>query len=1032
MLYPHSKDERLTAELFNNPGSEYRGTPFWSWNNKLDEGQLCRQIDMLKAMGMGGFHMHSRTGMATPYLSDEFMNKVKACVEKARKEKMLAWLYDEDRWPSGAAGGIVTREDRFRGRYLLITPTPYGQGQVGQENISASRGGRGENGKLLARYAVALDESGCLGGYRRLAPDEQPGGPEAVWYVYVELQGKSPWYNNESYVDTLNPEAIKKFVQVTHERYKQAIGGDFGGVVPAIFTDEPQFTRKASLGFASEKRDINLPWTDDFPATYKEAYGADVMATLPELLWNLPDGKPSLARYRYHDHVSERFAQAFADTVGNWCRDNGIALTGHMMEEVTLESQTNAIGDCMRSYRSFQLPGIDILCDRREFTTAKQAQSAANQYGWPGVLSELYGVTGWEFDFRGHKLQGDWQAALGVTVRVQHLTWVSMAGEAKRDYPASIGYQSPWWREYPAVEDHFARLNTALTRGKNAARVAVVHPVESYWVQYGPKEQTGAKREALDHHFSDVTNWLLQGMIDFDFLCESTLPAQCKAGGAPLRVGEMAYDAVVVPQCDTLRATTLERLEAFQRAGGTLVFLGAPPTLCDAQPSPRAALLAEKSVRADPTGIALLHALEDVRMVDVRESNGLPVKNLLHQLRNDGSGKWLFLCQAQNPASPDVPRRQSIAVRVRGSFAAVLFDTLTGQIAPVPCTHAGGWTLIDAALNLHDSLLYRLEPASAAQAAARAEKAEYGPPAYLTGTHAVTLDEPNVLLLDVAEYRFDGGDAWQAREELLRIDNQIRRSAGYPLRQGHVAQPWVVPDEPAAHTAHLRFIINSETALSGCLLACENAQDVTAVLNGQRVTSAPSGFFTDESIMTRALPALRAGENELLLSVPVSPRMGLEWCYLLGDFGVRVEGTSRTLTPKVTALGFGDYTAQGLPYYGGNVTYHVEADLAGASLLTVPQYRGGLLTVAVDGGAPRRLIYAPYQMELNLPAGRHRLDITCYGHRYNCFGAVHNCNDLTTWHGPGAWRTEDEAWSYEYRLRRTGVLVSPMIQPRKG
>ncbi len=64
------------------------------------------------------------------------------------------------------------------------------------------------------------------------------------------------------------------------------------------------------------------------------------------------------------------------------------------------------------------------------------------------MLSELYGVTDWSYDFRGHKLQGDWQAAMGVTVRVHHLTWVSMEGEAKRDYPASIGYQSPWYKEY--------------------------------------------------------------------------------------------------------------------------------------------------------------------------------------------------------------------------------------------------------------------------------------------------------------------------------------------------------------------------------------------------------------------------------------------------------------------------------------------------------------------------------------------------------------------------------------------------------
>jgi len=82
-----------------------------------------------------------------------------------------------------------------------------------------------------------------------------------------------------------------------------------------------------------------------------------------------------------------------------------------MMDEATLEMQTRSLGEAMRSYRSFQLPGIDMLLDGREYTTAKQAQSAVHQYGREGVLSELYGVTNWDFDFRGHKLQGDWQAA---------------------------------------------------------------------------------------------------------------------------------------------------------------------------------------------------------------------------------------------------------------------------------------------------------------------------------------------------------------------------------------------------------------------------------------------------------------------------------------------------------------------------------------------------------------------------------------------------------------------------------------------
>ena len=77
-LYPKNTSVDLDPELFRNPTAEYRGTPFWSWNCKLDVGQLERQIDVLREMGFGGFHMHSRTGLETDYLGDEFMAAVKA------------------------------------------------------------------------------------------------------------------------------------------------------------------------------------------------------------------------------------------------------------------------------------------------------------------------------------------------------------------------------------------------------------------------------------------------------------------------------------------------------------------------------------------------------------------------------------------------------------------------------------------------------------------------------------------------------------------------------------------------------------------------------------------------------------------------------------------------------------------------------------------------------------------------------------------------------------------------------------------
>ena len=76
MLYKKNFQKTLDEKLFKNPTAEYRGTPFWAWNCKLNENMLLEQIEYLKEMGFGGFYMHTRAGMETPYLGEEFMNMV--------------------------------------------------------------------------------------------------------------------------------------------------------------------------------------------------------------------------------------------------------------------------------------------------------------------------------------------------------------------------------------------------------------------------------------------------------------------------------------------------------------------------------------------------------------------------------------------------------------------------------------------------------------------------------------------------------------------------------------------------------------------------------------------------------------------------------------------------------------------------------------------------------------------------------------------------------------------------------------------
>ena len=1028
MFYPENQKKRLDEKTFRNPPCEYRAAPFWAWNCDLNKDLLLREIDQMKRMGMGGFHMHVRTGMSTTYLSDGFMQLIRDCVDKAKEERMRAYLYDEDRWASGAAGGYVTREERYRARYLLFTTVSYEQAEENPASVPVDSPRTGK-GRLLARYAVRLNDEGELAEYRLLRDGQQADAAETAWYAYLEIEKESPWFNNQTYVNTLDKKAIERFVEITHERYKEVVGNEFGGAVQSIFSDEPQFSRKTTLGFAGEKKDVVLPWTDDLPDTFRAAYGEELLAGLPELYWELPGGAVSLIRYHYHDHIAERFAEGFADTVGTWCARNGLLLTGHMMEEPTLKSQTAALGEAMRSYRSFQLPGIDMLCDWREYTTAKQAQSAAHQFGCPGVMSELYGVTNWDFDFRGHKLAGDWQAALGVTLRVPHLTWVSMEGEAKRDYPASIGYQSPWYTEYPMVEDHFARLNTVLTRGKAQVRLGVIHPVESYWLHWGPSEATALVRDEMDEHFQSLAQWLLYGLIDFDYISESLLPQQCEAGNAPLSVGEMAYDVVLVPDCQTLRATTVDRLESFVAAGGRLVFAGRIPELVDAKPSSRVKELAQRAECISFSKGAILSALDGVRFVDIRDDKGMRTTNLLHQVRAEGDTRYVFLCHGEKPENPDVCPREDIVLRIRGEWKVRRMDTATGEIAPLHVAYEKGRTVLRYAFYAYDSLLIELTPgrAEAGEDAPAEKKFDYYA---LWHPVEIALSEPNVLLLDTAQYAFDDEENWRDEEELLRADDAFREELGYPLRKKEVAQPWVVPDEPITHHLRLKFIVHSEMEIKAPQLALEKAESVEIAVNGCPVDNASVGWFVDESIKKVQLPDLPAGDSVIELTLPFGRRSNVEWCYLLGDFGVRVQGAEKTVIPPVRRLGFGDWTTQGLPFYCGNVTYKIPVRVEKDTLtVRVPQYRGSVLGMEMDGVRQGDMAYAPYEYTFtNLQPGEHDVGITVYGNRVNGFGCVHNCDDSTSWFGPDCWRSEGVRWCYEYRLRKSGLLVSPQIE----
>lgn len=1015
MLYKKKNTKELDLELFKNPTAEYRGAPFWGWNCELEECELLRQIDIFKEMGFGGFHIHPRSGLKTEYLGEKYMDLLKKCVKKAKEEGMLAWLYDEDRWASGSAGGYVTSIKKYRERLIVFTINKKDDAEEKEKAI--------EEGKpyLLNIFDVVLNDDGTLKSYKAINENEKNVGRR--WYAYSANPKELGWYNGNTYVDTLNPEAIEKFIEVTHEAYFKVAGVDFGDTIPAIFTDEPHHSDLDQLKLCHDTNDVTLSWTCDFDESFLKEYGFDIKERLPELLWNLENNEISYARYCYHNHLSNRFTDAFVAKTGKWCREHNIHLTGHMAEEDSLIMQTRLVGEEMRAYPHFGMPGVDMLCDKICLTTLKQAQSVVHQYGKEGMIAEHCGVTNWDFGFKEHKFHTDWLMALGVTARAHHGSWVSAKGVAKRDYPASINYHSPWYTEYSFVENHCSRLATVLSRGKPSIKVGVIHPIESMWLLFGAQESNGQAQKQLEENFQNVTKWLLFGTVDFDFISEALL--ENIYGGSThgqLSVGEMKYSAVIVPECITLRSSTVEKLKEFKNNGGKLIFMGKCPEYINARCSDDIREIYDEALKVDFNYNELLKVLEEERVVRITDSCGKYTDNLIYNLREDGEVNWLFLAHAAKNSKTQEP--QNIIIDIKGEYAPVLFDTVKGETKQIPFIKENGHTFIKYTLYEHDSLLLKLEKSEEKQYKADEKEKKIIGIFDISEKVDYTREEDNVYLLDMARYSLDGG-RYQPCEEMRRIDEMLREKFGYPKSDGQDIQPWAMEEEET-HYVDLEFDIFCECNVDKTYLAAEEI--ISARLNDNEIELTDSGWYFDKSIRKYSLPQIKSGQNTLLLRVPFGKSISLENMFILGDFNVKVEGTLKTIIPKTTQCAFGSITNQGMPFYGGNLTYHTEVDTTECDLIiNTSGYRGSLVKVYLDGKEQGIIAYSPYELKIcNVKQGKHKIDIKLFGNRYNTFAALHNCGNMT-WAGPGMWYSKGNNWCYEYNLKETGIMKRPVF-----
>ncbi|MCQ2378489.1 MAG: hypothetical protein MJ016_04655 [Victivallaceae bacterium] len=928
---------KLLAD-FADPPAAFRGAPFWSLNGKLEAPEIRRQIRRMKTMGFGGCFFHSRSGMETPYLSARYFRLLAAAIDEAKKRDIRLWLYDEDRWPSGAAGGLATRDPRFRVRYLAC------------RTMDAPDAGEGAT---VALFAVRFRADGALVSSRQISLREKPFPDEVVLRCSLRIGADDPWFNGQSYLDVLDSRAVEKFCSVTHDAYFRACGNEFGKCVPGIFTDEPNFN--------AIPPGKNLPWTPKFPAAFRRKFGYDLRDRLPELFFPLADNVFSKARLDYRIFLTELFDRAFAGTVAGRCRRYGLEMTGHLFGEDTLGKQVRNVGGAMRFYEKMTMPGIDLLTENAlVFNTVKQCVSAARQLGKKRKLTELYGCTGWDFSFAGYRALGEWQYALGINFRCLHHALYTLKGAAKRDYPASISYQSPWFKDFRAVEDPFARLGAALAPGGEVRDLLVIQNLESVFGR-----TVDASEPPENDRLAALTDRLLALHLDFDFGDEKILAETGKIAGNIFRIGRADYRAVLVPETLTLRRTTLRALKKFAASGGGVFYLGQAPEYLDGEKSetPGKEFSAFRKIDDATLDDALSPLVRHIRIADKNSTEIAPALYLLKQGRGF---ETLFICNtsvADRTHPFDVPRVADrklafpdgvVRWKIPASYKIYRLDPDSGKRYAVSVQRQGENAVFPCPLAALESALF-LATENSVDALSLPEKKCTGRRIPLPDTPMrVFLDEPNVLVLDRPRCTADAIPV--PGKTFLQIDAALRTMLGATPRENDAVQPWCRPKRTAAKSVGIELLFDIECRRvpgGTCFLALEDPGLYRITFNGFPLPCADAGFWCDRAIRKIAIAPefFRPGKNELRLKRRYdASQPGLESIFLLGDFSVFGDA----LDEPVRELRFGDWTKQGLPYYAGNVAYRIKLP-SDAKRIVFGKWKGTALKIRAGKNAPRVL-----------------------------------------------------------------------------
>lgn len=964
----------LSAQ-FNKPSKEYTTAPFFVWNAEITKDEIDKDLLSFKNAGSSQVFIHPRPGLITEYLSDNWFELFKYSVEKGKELDMNVWIYDENSYPSGFGGGHVPYE----------MPESYNQGQ----------GLRMTKCEMLPdtcdKYYLCLKEEN--GSYSDITSSlSTENGKTGNYLLFSKTYySKSDWYGGFSYVDLLYPGVTQKFIDVTMTGYEKNLGTEFGKTIPGTFTDEPQIESPGGIR-----------WTPDLFDIFLKQWHYDLKTQLPSLYEEVGDWKK--VRHNYTQTLLQLFIDRWAKPWNAYCEEKGLKFTGHYWEHEWPNMQLG--GDNMAMYAWHQVPAVDMLFNQWNDSTPnaqfgsvraiKELASAANQTGRARKLSETYGGSGWELTFADMKRNGDWEYALGVNLMNQHLTYFTLAGARKYDYPPTFDYHEPWWGDYKYLNDHYARLSLALSSGKQINDILVLEPTTSAWL-YDSYSKPNIKTSSIGQAFQTFVTQLEKNQAEYDLGSENIIKDMGSISKGKFIVGEAGYSKVVIPpMTENLDMETFKLLEKFVSNGGTLIAFSKPELVNGSQSEGLKEFFIKNSDK-----IIFPEQLNQKVISENLSNQNLNFENvkggtLYHHRRALDDGQLIFMVNS------DLTSELTGSLETTGKDATEL-NTLTGEIKGYPNKEDNGKINLTFSIPPAGSLLLFIPAAKQLNYTIAQKPENLVSVQAISDIITVTRNDDNALMIDFCDIEV-GNEVTKDLHTFYAADKVFKY---YGFKNGN---PWntsvqfrrniVDRDTFGVNTgfsATYHFNVKGKFDITNMKAVVERPELWKVFINGAEVKPEPDKWWLDRSFKIFSIGSLvRTGENTISLKAsPMKINAEIEPVYITGNFSVKPAEKGWTIAAPAALKSGGSWKSQGLPFYSWGVTYSKEFTIennAGKWEINLGKWNGTMAQVSVNGLKAEVIAFPPYSADITrfIKPGLNKIDIKVIGSLKNLLGPHHN------------------------------------------